>query len=263
MEQKKILWIVITVGIFILVIFGTALVLYSPSRSTGQTIQESSPLTPGQNGDSSNTSTDKNAQNDPGKGSADIDQQLGLGTEIMPAPGSINLTIVNGENATANYGVVDVNGLTKKNPLNPQEGGLPPENIPGQDTPKTADQTMSTKVEDKASAAVAVAEPEKPVKTVKKAVAKPTPAPAKKAVTEYWIQAGSFTGKINAEQARKVLASRYMNAEIFTKASGASTVYRVRIGPYKTKPEAEYWLGTVKEIRGFTTSYVSEVKTKK
>ena len=263
MEQKKILWIVITVGIFILVIFGTALVLYSPSRSTGQTLPEQPPLSQVQLDNSSNNPTDTIQPADSGKGSDDPGSLPGLGTDIMPAPGSINLTIVNGENATANYGVVDVNGLTKKNPLNPQEGGLPPENIPGQDTPKNADQVLSTKVEEKTSATVTASEPVKPAKTIKKTVAKPAPAPAKKAVTEYWIQAGSFAGKINAEQARKVLASRYMNAEIFTKASGASTVYRVRIGPYKTKPEAEYWLGTVKEIRGFTTSYVSEVKTKK
>lgn len=262
MEQKKILWIVITVGIFVLVIFGTALILYSPSRSTGPVLQQASALTAGQTGDFGRNSPDAKSTLDPDSWVRDPESKPGLDSEITPAPGSINLTIVNGENATANYGVVDVSGLTKKPPLDTQAGGPPPENIPGQDTPKKADQVSSTKADDKTSAPVAVSEPVKPAKTAKKIVAKP--APAKKAVTEYWIQAGSFTGKINAEEARKALAARYMNTEIFTKTSGTSTIYRVRIGPYKTKQEAEYWLGTVKEIKYVDkASYISEVKTKK
>jgi len=84
-----------------------------------------------------------------------------------------------------------------------------------------------------------------------------------KVVTEYWIQTGSFTGKLNAEKARDRLNARYLKAEIFTKEVSGSTTYRVRVGPYPTKTEADYWLGTIKEVPEFSGSYISEVKTTK
>jgi DedD protein len=99
--------------------------------------------------------------------------------------------------------------------------------------------------------------------------AKKAPVPAqaktvpKKTVTEYWIQAGSFASKQNAEKARETLAGRYINAEIFTKDAAGGTSYRVRVGPYQTKTEAEYWLGTIKELPGYAGSFVTEVKTRK
>ncbi len=106
---------------------------------------------------------------------------------------------------------------------------------------------------------------EQPKQTSVKA-SSPAPAAKKselKAVTEYWIQTGSFTGKLNAEKARDALNARYLSAEIFTKEVGGSTTYRVRVGPYASKTEADYWLGTIKEIADFSGSYISEVKTKK
>ena len=34
MEQKKILWVILSVSLFVLIIFGIALFLYSPSRNS-------------------------------------------------------------------------------------------------------------------------------------------------------------------------------------------------------------------------------------
>jgi len=274
MEQKKIFWIVIAVSVFLLVIFGTAIVLYWPSRSTGASIQQAAVLTPAANQGMSGGAVATQNQIDPDTWVREPGTTPGLDTGATPPPGNINLTIVNGDNAGANYGIVDVNGLTK--------APLPVETA---DAVKTvmdpAGQTTQTKTPATSAGTGTVTSKTTTVKTettvlsavqpaTEKAVAVKTAAPAQKAapqktvtVTEYWIQTGSFSNKLNAEKARDSLTARYLKAEIFTKEVSGKTSYRVRVGPYKSKNEADYWLGTVKEIPDFAGSYVSEVKTKK
>jgi cell division septation protein DedD len=272
MEQKKILWIVIAVSLSLLIIFGFALFLYAPSRSTGQPVQQKAVTT---QRDTPQSNIDPDAWvREPGK-------TPGLETPVSPAPGNINLTIVNGDNAGANYGTLDVSGLTSETPKTQTAGteGLSTDltgsgengislDIPGQTKVETTVQTtVKTTKQKNTTGTVAVKAPTAkaataPAAPVKKAAVQA--AAAKKiTVTDYWIQTGSFSSKLNAEKARDTLTARYLKAEIFTKEVSGATNYRVRVGPYKTKTEADYWLGTVKEISEFSGSYVSEVKTKK
>jgi cell division septation protein DedD len=259
MEQKKILWIVLAVSVFVLIIFGTAILLYSPSRGAEATLQQASAVVPAQNTARQGTTIDPDSWvRDPGT-------TPGLDSPVDPAGSGVNLTIVNRNESVTNYGALDVTGLTRNQESEPAGSALSPESIPGQ-TAKPVD----TKPAGTAKNAAA----EKPVQTtrvataaapVKKTQQAPAKKPAKKTVlvTDYWIQAGSYSSKLNAERARTMLADRYLNAEIFTRGSGDSTTYRVRVGPYKSKAEADYWLGTVKTIKDFADSYVSEVKTRK
>jgi len=76
---------------------------------------------------------------------------------------------------------------------------------------------------------------------------------------QFWVQVASFTGKKNAEDARTALAEQKINGEVFTYQDSKGTIYyRLRVGPYKTKSEAEYWHKIIKEIEQFdgTDSYV-------
>lgn len=269
MEQKKILWIVIAVGVFVLIIFGTALILYSPDRSTGQAAQQAAfAAVPRE----SQTTQNQGSSIDPDSWVRDPETKPGLDSEITPAPGSINLTIVNGDNATASYSNIDVTGLTKR-PQKVDTTGLAPQEIPGQTAAPDAQPTAQAEKQTEVTPTVEKAKPSavKPEATAttkkqvtKKASTNPVKATAKPVTTtEYWIQAGSFSSKLNAEKARTDLAGRYLKAEIFTKTAGNATTYRVRIGPYVKKAEAEYWLASVKEVQAFSGSYISEVRVKK
>jgi Uncharacterized protein conserved in bacteria len=293
MEQKKILWIVVAVCVFVLIVFGAALVLYSPSRSTGQNLKQATAVavTPATKNDISKDAVQAQSQIDPDSWVRQPGNTPGIDPHAKPNANGINLTIVNGDNTGANYGTLDVSGLT--NPQQPAATGdqqtLPLSSIPGQDT-KVINQTSQTD----GTAATGTSDPAAKgasttvitntiVKSSGKAnttvhanatPAKPTKAPAdqksatkevaKKPVSDtgFWIQTGSFSNKTNAEKARETLGARYLTAEIFTKDSAGKTAYRVRVGPYKTRAEADYWLGTVKEIPGFSNSFVSEVKAK-
>jgi cell division septation protein DedD len=277
MEQKKILWIVVAISVFVLIIFGTALILYAPTRSSAASQQAAvTPVNTIRSGDGSQQNIDPDSWvRDPGK-------TPGLDTSLPPAP--INLTIVNGDNTGAKYGTMDVSGLTQGSEVASGTLQTPPEGIPGQEPLTTTNKTNETLSDKKAGTAVTTAETtkvttttvttEKKVKTSVASAPKAKQTTAKNesrkvvaakpiSVTEYWIQTGSFSNKINAEKARESLTARYLNAEIFTKDVAGKTSFRVRVGPYKTKTEAEYWLGTVKEMKDFAGSYVSEVKSKK
>ena len=125
--------------------------------------------------------------------------------------------------------------------------------------------------EEKAEEIAVVKEPVKkesvPVKPapVKPAPVKPAPV-VKKApvnVTEYWIQTGSFTSVASAENAKQTLVSKGFTPSIQTKDVSGTDYYRVRIGPYPSKEEAEKFLHWVKGIDGFLESYVSKVYTKR
>ncbi len=261
MEQKKILWILVAVGVFMLLIFGTAIILYWPSRSIGPALQSAATVTP---------NVSPQTKIDPDSWVRDPGTTPSLDNTAKPAPGNINLTIVNGDNAGANYGTVDVTGLTKDTEAAVIQNDTTL-NIPGQPDPKTpassTGQTPSVKTATQALKPIIASPKSTATLAAAPAAAKPavvkSPPPKTVTVIEYWIQTGSFASKINAEKARDSLTARYLKAEIFTKTAAGATNYRVRVGPYKSKTEAEYWLGTVTELPEFTNSYVSEVKTKK
>jgi len=93
--------------------------------------------------------------------------------------------------------------------------------------------------------------------------AKPTPRPREVSVTEYWIQAGSYTSPSRAQEVAAVLEEQGLVSKITTRTLSAKTYYRVRIGPYMSKGEAEKFLEWVKAVKGFESSYISMVYAKR
>jgi len=92
-----------------------------------------------------------------------------------------------------------------------------------------------------------------------------TPAPQRRevTVTEYWIQAGSYTSPSRAQEIASVLEEQGLVSKITTRTLSGKTYYRVRIGPYMSKGEAEKFLEWVKAVKGFESSYISMVYAKR
>ncbi len=88
-----------------------------------------------------------------------------------------------------------------------------------------------------------------------------SPATEKKPVrvTEYWIQAGSFSSLSKASDVKKKLAEKGTTSTISTTKIKGTNYYRVRLGPYSDQMEADKFLSWVKRVKGFEKSYVSEV----
>lgn len=82
--------------------------------------------------------------------------------------------------------------------------------------------------------------------------------------TQYWVQTASFANKNGADAARSVLDENKIPADVFTYKDGKGKVfYRVRIGPYVTKSEAEYWRTRVAQISDFKSSesYITQTSS--
>ncbi len=82
-------------------------------------------------------------------------------------------------------------------------------------------------------------------------------------VTEYWIQAGSFSSAARADEVSRRLEERGLTPRTTTRDLNGKTHFRVRVGPYTNKAEAEKFLGWIRELKGFETSYISMVASRR
>lgn len=90
--------------------------------------------------------------------------------------------------------------------------------------------------------------------------AKPAAAPrpaASTTATEYWIQAASFTTRFRAEDLQRSLVERGLSSIITVREIDGTPYFRVRIGPYKAKNEADGWLTRIRQMAGCEEAYVS------
>ena len=110
----------------------------------------------------------------------------------------------------------------------------------------------------------------KPAPEVKIAVSAPVQKPAAPAVekpgvkktvrvTEYWIQAGSFTSLSKADDVKSVLTEKGVTSTISTTNVNGTDFFRVRLGPYSDQMEADKFLSWIQAVKGFENSYISEV----
>ena len=255
MEQKKTLWIVAASGVFLLVVIGAALLLNAPASNAPATAaittidttpvvaKVEEPVISPVDTPAPTTALDSNTlafQNiESGDTAAAAPAQ-----EAAPAQTTIelNTSASSAVTATSRAGQEALSNAAAKSTASTIYTGNPGAS--------------------EGSKNVAAA-PVKAAPAPKKSVAA---APAKKAPvlsSRYWVQAASFTNKKSADSARATLDDNKIPAEVFTyKDNKDNLFYRVRVGPYTTKSEAEYWKTRVCKIDLFkdSQSYVTEIK---
>ena len=299
MEQKRTLWIMAAVGVFLLVVLGAALILYSPTARSSQTIATVSPsnkqtsngwvsLAPAENettipqtkmpatevlSEQTNEVPLQNVINSEEKITrvAELTVYADKATIISNNPNEMNNVVAAvpssvPEQKTAeqthhtvinNTTTIDINPVISEKPV------VTPKN----ELTKNTIETTSKKVAEKPVVKqVAKKEVSKPVSKPKHltstkattsttTTAKVTKTPAKQKVVQYWVQVTSLKSKKSAENAREVLDENKITADIFTyKDKKDQLFYRVRVGPYTTKSEAEYWQSKIAKIDTFASS---------
>ena len=155
--------------------------------------------------------------------------------------------------------------VTVINPVNQiqeqKESPLPAAKPYSNNMPKVTDKRPEAmpKVEAKKAQGTKT-EAKKVSETKAKAKTENTPLPPK-----YWVQLGSYTVKNNADEVRSALDEEKIPSEIFTHEDGSKLYYRVRVGPYSTKSEAEYWQKRILTIPQFKTAkpYITNSSGKK
>ncbi|MBO4509457.1 MAG: SPOR domain-containing protein [Spirochaetaceae bacterium] len=312
MEQKRVLWIVAAVGLFLLVVIGTALWISSPSSKMQpalNTLQNSgnswsrndSQLQPaGSNVIIADTSAGQNGITNidftsTGNGQTQAPVNLNNLDSTAPAASSTpsdsaaaqssapaaQTAPSSTDNRTSSAGLAQT-AVTLNVNITPSSSNATAYNETSQQA-APAPSVQQTVQPAPVSAAPAETKPATtaPATTNTKPATSATPAPAATASNttstpakssassvktvpvsqpdQFWVQVASFTGKKNAEDARAALAEQKIIGEVFTYQDSKGTIYyRLRVGPYKTKSEAEYWHKIIKEVEQFkgTDSYV-------
>lgn len=299
MEEKRILWISAAVGIFLLIVIGAAWILYAPHKNadsasilTQEQNENTWILTPQASGSALAEAPKEEVPARPaGTAPAVLPSDAAVSNEISDQANTVqskDLTIIsNNTTVFAKDGVTTID-LTASGRAPEQQAIEAPagsENardvktvVPAQSDnevgaaetaqtrnvkPATAgtQSAQSTQAQKSAPSAQKAAAA-KPANSAAKSTGKPKAAAAKTASVpdRFWVQAASFTDKENAENARSILANEKIPAEVFTyRDKNGKTFYRLRVGPYTTESEAQYWNSRIKLIEHFssTQSYVT------
>ena len=229
MEQKKILWILLSVTGFLFIVSIAGVVWFYPGRIADSV---------------SNT-----ANNNSVKASVNLDPvewvRQGKDYPGLENPSSDNSG--NEDGFSIVYGETDSGELPDNSPVNDKAKVTVTEIVPS--VTKKSEQAPAVKQE--------------AVKPVSNTVAVAAPAPRKITVLEYWIQAGSYSSKSRAESSSKVLSDKGFSNLITIKTVNGADYFRVRMGPYSSRGEAEKFLSWVKNIDTYGKSYISEVYVQK
>jgi cell division septation protein DedD len=67
----------------------------------------------------------------------------------------------------------------------------------------------------------------------------------------YWVQAISSPNRDTVERAQRTLREHQLGTRILTKEIGGTTYFRLRLGPFAVREEAEKFLGWVTQVDGF------------
>jgi len=228
MEKKKLLLVAVSVGVVLLMILIIPLLIISPKKDFGTSWQEAAVIEP---------------------------PNLTQGWESPAEPEPVVEVAVIPANTPR---VVEQSNITTITVPTPRSVAVPDTVVnPARQAPKAKPvQPAEAPKEVKTQAAPAAAKPA----AVKPVIAKPAAEkPKTKSYdSKFWIQTGAFSTIKYAEGAKDYLEARGIKSIIEDPVINGKTWYRVRVGPYTTRDEANYWLALVKSIDGFAASQVWE-----
>jgi DedD protein len=224
-ENKKFLWISLSVCAFVLALAATGLVLFAPKKGGA-----AAPATVG------NVAAPKSA--DP----QDFLQAPPPAPSFeQPRSAAGDVVVVYGDKPTALDG--SVGEAPAAGAASPAEAAPLPSAAPAVSAPAASPKAVA-----------------KPQPTAPKAPASPAKvqSPKKVKADEYWIQAASFASRGKADELKDSLAAKGIACIISVKDIDGKSWYRVRIGPYSGKAEAEGWLSRLKALPGCSEAFISK-----
>lgn len=223
LDSKKVLWTVVSISIVLVVALGIALALFFPPSGADEAPASVAGAAP------------------PRTTSPDAYLREPTPTPV-PSAGTQAPTGTAGDNIIIIYGDKPAADLLGQQP--------------SVTTPAAPAAPVAAPAPAPAAAAPRVAAPA-PAATTPKTAARPA-ASKTVTVTEFWIQAGSFSSKSRAEDLQRYLAGKGLSSIITLSEVDGKSWYRVRIGPYDAKKDADAWMQKVRAIPGCEEAYVSQ-----
>ena len=287
-EQKKLLLVAVSVGVFLLVTITAALIILTPKVKTEETSFSSSRPTPARI-QSANNANIPTLQSGPDNSQAANNNINGENSEQPPAVGNGTVHLTVGP-SSLNAPAVPPPDTSSSNPrqvvpaapVSPAANSAPAANpapaansAPAANPASTANSApaatqASTTAPAQTAATTTAAQPAAsrpaaattPAATTQPAASRPAAAtrqttPAR-TINDYWIQTGAYSAIVRAEDAKELLASKGFISIIETRVIDGRNLYRVRLGPYTSEREANYWLALVRAIDGFSDSQIRQ-----
>ena len=228
MEQQKVLWIIFSVTLFLVVVVVVGFVWFLPPESDGEA--ESGQVIAG---------AEPSTVFDPIIWVREDEEVPGMSEEAVD-DADADILLVYGETEEAE----DEDAAAPETATAPEEESTV--------TVVEMPQPVSTPPQTTTAPAPRAAPPA--TKTV-------APEPRTVRVTQYWIQAGSFTSQSRAEETQTMLAEKGWNTRVISRDVNGQIFFRVRLGPFETKSEANKFLDWITDIESFESSYISQVYT--
>ena len=288
MEQKRTLWILVSAGIFLCFVFGTAFIVSNATSKKNKSSvakdssaiwvapYESTPVTSsepvistGLNPHVETASNDSAADPEPSATSS-LDAALdhpaeGVTTAVVPetdsskSDSSARVADASSETskpATTTFNLSETSSTSVSNVTAQNKAAeTAMKNTEAAHQKNVVAKTLDESTQKKSSASVAKAETPKKSTAPKAASSAPKAQSSSQTLPDrYWVQAASYSSKKKADEARALLDENKIQCEVFTYDASGTLYYRVRVGPYLNKDEAEYWKKQVDAIELFANA---------
>lgn len=236
MEQQKLLWTILSVGILILILLGAGMFFFLPSDSTGLA----------QSGKTTEWS----------KAASPASEQKAPETKAAPAPTKpeIKKTPVQPAQTPA-----PTKPEVKKTPVQPA-----PATKQATPAPTKQAQAPAPKATPAPATKPATTQQSKPATTTAQQAAKPAQTQAAKpaaaataAKGSYWVQVGSYATTDAAEKTKQDLSAKGYKSSIQSITANGKTYHRVKIGPYASRSEVDTLLPKIKALPGMGDSFIT------
>jgi DedD protein len=255
MEKKKLLLVAISVGIFLALTIGAAILVFVPKDTSAASMAAARPV---QAVDTGITIPSPSSASSPVSGSNPQPSSLDP-VELVRQPNDVPglQQVPEGANRQGEEFVITGNS---------RESGRSTETVISVPKPSTA------AVPDAAPAGKAVSAPAQtaPKPAAVTAVTVPAAQTQAKPVStqtkiynDYWVQTGAFSTIARAEGVKNTLSAKGIISIIENREVDGKTVFRVRVGPYTSQNEANYWLSLIKTISGFEDSQVRQTQSRR
>ena len=246
MEQQKLLWTILSVGILVLILLGAGMFFFLPSDSTGIA----------QNGKT--TEWSKSASPAPEQKGPDI--KAAPAPKATPAPATkpeVKKTPVQPAQTPAAKPEV------KKTPV--QTPAAKPTPAPATKPAQTTQQTQQKPATPAPKAtpapatkpATSTAQASKPATTTQTTQQAKPAATATAAKGSYWIQVGSYATMDAADKTKKDLSAKGYTSSIQSITANGKTYHRVKIGPYANRADVDSLLPKIKALPGMGDSFIT------
>ena len=244
MEQQKLLWTILSVGILVLILLGAGMFFFLPSDSTGlaqngKTAEWSKAASP--------APKETPAPAAPSKPEVKKTPVQTAQTQTPAPKPEVKKTPVQTTPAPAQ---TQAPKATPAPATKPAQTTTAPKATPA---PQTKPATTTTQQAAKPAQTQAQTQAAKPAQTQ---AAKPA-ATATAAKGSYWVQVGSYATTDAAEKTKKDLAAKGYTSSIQSITANGKTYHRVKIGPYSSRADVDTLLPKIKALPGMGDSFIT------